>query len=262
MKPDPDTLGAPVPIRLGAWRGVRDERTAAKLVEAAVSGREEYGAQTLKTDHRSLVVAVATTEYALVVKEVRKAGARRRLADAVRGSPARRAWTAGRRLIASGIGAALPLAYLEQRALGTPVQSLLVSLDLREVPTAADHLRRPEQRETTLAALADLALALHRSGVIHGDLQAQHVYIDTRPRLIDLESVRFRTRLSDDQRIEDLAQLNASIADELASGRERRAAFDRYASALPFDADAADVRAQIERRSVARGHLYRGGATC
>ena len=39
MKPDPDTLGAPVPIRLGAWRGARDERTAAKLVEAAVSGR-------------------------------------------------------------------------------------------------------------------------------------------------------------------------------------------------------------------------------
>jgi hypothetical protein len=142
------------------------------------------------------------------------------------------------------------------------MRSLLVSLDLRDVPTAADRLRDPEHREATLTALADLAVALHQSSVIHGDLRAQHVHLDTRPRLIDLESVRFLGRLSDAQRIEDLAQLHASIADDLASGRERRAAFDRYARALPFDAADADVLAQIERRSVARGHLYRGGATC
>lgn len=262
MTPDPDAIGAPAPLRLGVWRGARDERASAKLVEAAVSGREGNAAQTLKSDHRSSVVAVATIGYAVVVKEVRKAGARRRLADAFRGSPARRAWTAGRRLIASGIGAALPLAFLEQRALGAPMRSLLVSLDLRDVPTAADRLRDPEKREATLSALADLAVALHRSGAIHGDLRAQHVHLDTRPRLIDLESVRFHARLSDAQRINDLAQLNASIADDLASEPERRAAFDRYASALPFDADDADVLAQIERRSIARRHFYRGGATC
>jgi len=262
MTPDPDILGASVPLRLNAWHGARDERTPSKLIEAAVSGREEPGAQTLKADHRSSVVAVTTTGYAVVVKEVRKAGVRRRVADAVRGSPARRAWTAGRRLIESGAGAALPLAFLEQRTLGVPVRSVLVSLDLRAVPTAAERLQRPEQRESTLAALADLLLALHRSGAIHGDLRAQHVHLDTKPRLIDLEAVRFRTRLSDAQRIEDLAQLNASIPDAAASARERRAAFEHYASVLPFDAKAADVVAQIERRSIARRHLYRGAATC
>ena len=262
MIPDADTLGAPVPLRVGSWRGARDERVAAELVAAALAGREEKEAHALKSDHRSSVVAVPTRAYPVVIKQVRKAGARRRLADSLRGSPARRAWTAGRRLIQSGIGAALPLAFLEQRTLGTPTRSLLVSLDLRQVPTAAERLADPTQREATLGVLSDLLVKLHRSGAIHGDLRAQHVHLDTRPRLIDLESVRFRARLSDDQRIEDLAQFNASIADALASGAERRTAFERYASTLPFRAATPDVLEQIARRSVARGHLYRGSATC
>ena len=78
MIPDPDAIGALAPLRLGAWRGARDERVAAKLVEAAVSGRQGNDAETLKSDQRSSVVAVATGEYGVVVKEVRKAGARRR----------------------------------------------------------------------------------------------------------------------------------------------------------------------------------------
>lgn len=265
MSPDPDTLGAPVPLRIGPWRGARDERVPEELVEAALVGRHEPGASTLKSDHRSSVVAVTANGTSVVIKEVRKAGARRRLADAFRGSSGRRGWTAGRRLIASGIGTALPLAFLEQRMLGAPTRSLLVSADLRSVPTAEDRLRDPALREPTLAALADLAVALHRNGAIHGDLRVQHVHLDPKPRLIDLESVRFRKGLSLAHRIEDLAQLNASIADELASGAQRRAALARYLSALPFGGSQAedDVRCQIERRSVARGHKYvGGGSTC
>jgi len=262
MIPDADTLGAPVPLRLGDWRGARDERVPADLVAAALTDRDTPRAQALKSDSRSSVVAVPTPAYPVVVKQVRKAGARRRLADAVRGSPARRAWTAARRLIGFGVGAALPLAFLEQRTLGTPTRSLLVSLDLRPLPTAADRLADPAQREATLRVLGDLLVDLHRGGAIHGDLRSQHVHLDSRPRLIDLESVRFRARLSDDQRIEDLAQLNASIADGHASGTERRAAFEHYASALPFRAATPDVLEQITRRSLARDHLYRGDATC
>jgi hypothetical protein len=262
VTPDCNAIGAQAPLRLGAWHGLRDERVAAKLIAEALSGLDGQAAQTLKSDHRSSVVAVSTSESTLVVKEVRKTGARRRLADRFRGSPARRAWTAGRRLIRSGIGAALPLAFLEQRTLGIPLRSLLVSLDLRAIPTAVERLGSPAQRLTTLAALADLAVDLHRNGAIHGDLRAQHVHLDTQPRLIDLESLRFRSRLSDAQRIEDLAQLNASIADDLASGPERRAAFDRYVSALPFEAAAPNVLSQIARHSIARKHLYRGSATC
>lgn len=262
MIPDADTLGAAVPLRLGTWRGARDERVSAEVVAAALAGREAPDAQALKSDHRSSVVAVPTPAYPVVVKQVRKAGARRRVADTLRGSPARRAWTAGRRLIECGIGAALPLAFLEQRILGTPARSLLVSLDLRQVPTAAEQLADPAQREATLLALSDLLVKLHTNGAIHGDLRTQHVHLDTRPRLIDLESVRFRSRLSENHRIEDLAQVNASIPDALASGAERRTAFGRYASALPFRTATTDVLEQIAERSVARGHLYRGSPTC
>ena len=75
--------------------------------------------------------------------------------------------------------------------------------------------------------------------------------------LSDLEAVRFRTFLTDAERIEDLAQLNASIADALASADDRRAAFDRYAEALPFRASAGEVIQRITALSLARGHLFR-----
>jgi len=257
--------GAPpapgVAMRTGPWRGERDERFGEDLVVAALRAHEDGGpdAEVLKCDARSRVTAVALPGAPVVVKEVLKGGLRRRLADRFRGSPARRAWAAGRRLRALGIGVARPLAFLEQQRLGVPARSLSLARDLREHPTAD---RLLAGRPDVLLSLADLALALHRAGVCHGDLRAQHVHLDgeREPRLIDLEGIRFRRALSDDERIEDLAQLNASIADALADPAQRRQAFDRYARALPFREPDDTVVARIVARSLAREHLFRGGA--
>jgi hypothetical protein len=243
-------------VELGDWRGLREADVDAAVVEAALRGHEgrgdERGRRLLKSDRRSLVTAVRTPGPAVVVKEVRKGGIRRRLADLFRGTPARRAFAAGRRLAALGIGAARPLAYLEQRRLGLPRRSLLVSLDLSEWPTAD---RALASDPSVLERLAELAVSLHREGVRHGDLRAQHVHIAPggTPLLIDLEAVRFRRSATDAERIEDLAQLDASIADPLASPRDRREAFLRYARSLPFRASEDEVLRRIRARSVSRG---------
>jgi hypothetical protein len=268
MTPRDDVIGGAVPCAFGAWRGLRDERVGEALVARAVAALADGTAlEILKCDERSRVSALESGDVQLVLKEVRKGGARRRLADALRGGPARRAFRAGRGLIARGIGAALPLAALEQRSFGVPRRSLLVSLDLRSDPNSARLLELDAAgRSRTLAALAELMIALHQSGAVHGDLRAQHVHLRARAagelvtaaRLVDLESVRFHRRLSDARRSEDLAQLNASIPDAIATPAERRAALDAYAEALPFACGTRAAEAEIVRRSLARGHLFRG----
>ena len=103
----------------------------------------------------------------------------------------------------------------------------------------------------------------------HGDLKATHVLLRAgalgapfEARLLDLEGVRFRRRLSDRERIEALAQLNASLPDCLAA-RDRQRAFRRYARSLPFTAEAGAVLDEIVRRSVARRHRWSGaGCLC
>jgi len=280
MTIDPDFAGRAVPFswvsRGARWRGLRDVRVdAAALARVLAAHRADEGdpeaaARTiLKRDERSCVCVVTIPGLSAAVKEVRKGGTRRRLADLVRGAPAMRAFRAGRVLIDRRIGAALPYAALEERVGGLPVRSLLVSADLRAVPTAAALLAQQADaaaRTLALDALTALLLALHRAGVVHGDLRAQHVHVvasaggvaPPRARLIDLEGVRFHRRLGDDRRIEDLVQLNASIPDRDASPTERREVFDRYVRALPFRDSNERVTGRIVRDSRARGHLFLG----
>jgi hypothetical protein len=257
-----------VPVAAGGLCGMRRRDFEPSWIEQVLSHHrralEADDGAVLKCDERSRVTGVTAGGLALVVKEVRKAGSRRRLADALRGSAARRAWKAAHSLLACGVGAAVPVAYLEQTVLGIPVQSLLISEDLRPARTAADYAASGSDRAAdALDALWQLAVRLHRSGFAHGDLRAQHVFLTPQPgaleaRLIDLEDVRRTRRLSDEQRLHALAQLNASLADELASPEARRRAFARYASALPFRGGERAARERVVRMSLARAHLWRG----
>ena len=204
-------------------------------------------------------------ELPVVVKEVTKGGAWKRLADRFRGSPGRRAWVAGHGLKARGIGAALPLAFVERRGLAGPARSLVLLEDLRPARPAGAFLSRApgSDRDDALEALGALAIRLHERNVEHGDLQAHHVFCQRqteglRTTLIDLEGVRFRRRLSDRARIAALAQLNASLHDDLVSPAERRRIFHRYATALPFGESEARALARVVALSLAREHLFTG----
>ena len=255
------------PARAGRLRGLRvDDFPAVALArtleihfdEGAPSDRER-----LKEDRRALVSAICAGPYRVVVKQVLKGGWRRPLADVFRGSPGQRAWVAGHGLNARGIGAARPLAYLERRVCGLPVSSLVILEDQR--PAQPAHLGPPGSLR--VEPLFRLAVDLHRQGISHGDLQASHIFIDpeepSRVRLIDLEAVRFSRRLSDQDRIQALAELNASIPEEQLADSERRKAFARYARLLPFSGDPTGPAREaafreILRRGRERAHLWRG----
>jgi len=282
-------------VQLDGLRGLRlpsisdDEIRAAlgahERLDAGGSGRvtapigrfvAKSGELVLKRDHRAVLTAVRVGERGFVVKEVRKTGLRRRLADAVRGSPARRSFRAGHGLLLRDIGTAVPYAFLERRRFGLPVASWLILEDLRglwpvaePVVDAEPDLAREASRPPAPGvadAIARLLVGLHGADVSHGDLQAIHVLL--RPAtgvpdrvdalLIDCDAVRFDAGLGDAERIHDMAVLNASIPDRLLTAGARRRVFERVASSLPFDASPGEVLRAVARASAGRAQHWRG----
>jgi hypothetical protein len=195
-----------------------------------------------------------------VVKEF-ATGLRGAIVDLARGSPARRAWRAGRGLAALGIGAAPALAFLEHRRLGLAFTSVLVQEDL--CPALAADSPGPEAGAAARTdALVRLALALHSAGAAHRDLTAGNLLLvrdahGLSARLVDLEDARLPRSLGDRARAHALAQLNASLPDWIPAALRRRA-FLRYATWLPFRAPRARVLTRIVAASLARRHHWSG----
>lgn len=219
----------------------------------------------LKRDARAVVTRVHAGTRRVVVKETFARGALRPLADLWRGSPGWRAWRGGHGLLARGIGAARPLAFVETRRFGLPWGSIVVLEDLApDIPADRAIGAEAEARGLTahgvVAALGTLAEALHRARVRHGDLKASHALLrrtrgGVETRLIDLEGVRFERRLDDDTRRLELAQLNASLPDAF-DARSRRLAFDHYAKYLPFEAGQNTALRAVIDQSLTRRHRW------
>ena len=252
---------------VGEARGMRlrelaPETLATLLAEhrEAVAARDD---RVLDRDARSSLSGVTADGWRAIVKESGWRGPGRALADALRGSPGRRAWVAGHGLRARRIGAARPLAFLERRRYGVPIASWVVLEDLRPAVPAAFAVERGEaDAEAVLAALSRLLVDLHRARVDHGDLKATNVLLRRSAgalalALVDLEGVRFPSRLAEARRIAALAELNASLPDDYPAGARRRA-FERYAAALPFARGRAQALAEVVAASRARRHRWTG----
>jgi tRNA A-37 threonylcarbamoyl transferase component Bud32 len=262
---------AVVRARVDGRRGLRLRDLAPEALRALLAAHAEALAagdsRVLKDDHRARVTGHVVDGRALVVKEAPWRGPGRALADAVRGSAARRAWRAGHGLALRRIGVALPHAWLEERRAGLPVRSWVVLEDVRPGVPAAFAVEQGLAADEVLDALARLLVALHRAGVDHGDLQGTHVYLRREPhglaaRLIDLEAVRFRRPLPDARRLQALVELNASLPAAFPDDA-RLHAWRRYSRALPWAGGEARARARVVRRSVARRHRWPGpGAGC
>ncbi|MEE9608317.1 MAG: lipopolysaccharide kinase InaA family protein [Myxococcota bacterium] len=254
------------PLRLGGQRGRRlrnvGESTVARALDAHRRAGETGPAVLLKDDARSRVSAVEVAGRRVVVKEYPARGILRGIGDLLRGSAARRVWRGGHGLLARGIGAAQPLAFVERSRLGIPAGSAVVCEDVRPL-RPADQCDDDVASPAAIAeALLQLLLQLHRGRVIHGDLKASHVFLGRRgagleARLVDLEGVRFPHRLGDAQRVRALAQLNASLPDRVPDAARRRA-FDRYASLLPFRCGSEVALERVVELSLRRAHRWSG----
>lgn len=261
-----DTATAAIDDWRGQSRMPRDE--LAKVVAAHHAAREGGEGDLLDDDAQRCVTRVPGHSGNVVVKEIRSRGVLRTLSERVAGTPAKRAWQAAHALEALGVATPRPLAWLERFEGASQVSSLFVMEDLghghaadaaaaHEGPDAPDAASRAR-------ALVDLLVALHEADVHHRDLKGGNVVFvpDDRPgarhraALLDLEDVRLRRGLSEQQRVKGLVQLNASVPDDAMSAALRRRALARYAARLPFSRPDDAVLAQIVDDSRARHHRW------
>lgn len=188
---------------------------------------EKDGDAILKREGRSLVTKIGWSENgsklaasAICVKEIGPGGLGSALEEATRGSRGRRAWAASHALSRRGIATPTAYALREDRFLGIPLRSYLLTEYLDGTESLLSFLERTfpklsrSRKKGFLAALATLVGRVHREGLYHRDFQVRNVLV--RPEageswklfLIDLESLRPRVRLTRTRRLRNLMQLN------------------------------------------------------
>src|SRR6516225_4610178 len=91
------------------------------------------------------------------------------------------------------------------------------------------------ERRATFQELGNSVARIHAQGFLHGDLYSKHVLIrpaDGSIHFLDWQRSQVGSRRSQRHRLNDLAALNATIAEHLASPRERLACFRSYLRSL------------------------------
>ncbi len=248
----------------GSRRGLREATAPEEALEAALAAASSGRDGERRRRGRTRIWAHAEGSRDWVVKRTRPASAAAALGDALRGSAARRSFFRGQRLALLGELAARPVAALDERRWGLARTSWLVLERVGELDLDAWRPDDAESARRCAVALAEWIAEWQAWGIEHRDLKAGNVRISNgeegwRFWLVDLEDLRFRRRPSSRARLRALVQLNASLADEAFPVEARLEALEAYLSRLPITGrNAHDLAPELVRRSVARGHRFRG----
>jgi tRNA A-37 threonylcarbamoyl transferase component Bud32 len=131
--------------------------------------------------------------------------------DLIRGTRGRRDFLKGYHLELCGISTAKILATADERILGLPTRSFVL---MEEIPGAVD----AGQGGGPVVSLFKLVARLHEEGFIHRDLKETNLIFDGQkvPHLIDLDGLRFVSKVTDEQAGENLRRLMEGL---LAAGQ-------------------------------------------
>ena len=154
----------------------------------------------------------------------------------------RRSWKAAHGLLVRGFDTPLPLALVERR-IGPVVREVyFITGWIPEAQELNDYVRSAgfgERKREFIEALAMTIRRLHLRGIYHADLKSNNILVlpcgakGWRFFFVDLDRVCFDRRLSLRQRVNNLAQINASVADCI-SARDRLHFFCVYAKETPL----------------------------
>jgi len=142
---------------------------------------------------------------------------------------AMRSWIAARGLKVRGVTTPEAIACIEKRSFGLPSQTMLLMDFVDHVYELNDYVLKrfgktlsPQEVHMKNRFIKKCALrlrAIHEKGIYHADLKSNNILVKELPAdtwefyFIDLDSVFFRRTLSFKERSNNLAQINASIAD-------------------------------------------------
>jgi tRNA A-37 threonylcarbamoyl transferase component Bud32 len=225
------------------------------LIEALLDRYQHPGKENLRivkqTAKETVSVLSVTRDgesCTAVIKEARFASLFSRLRNTLFRSRARRNWIGARALRVRGVSTPDALALIECRRGLLLGGTILITRYLDRSQELNDYVllrynRVLSEEETRhkkrfIAALAGFIRNLHDKGIYHADLKSNNILVGEeadswRLYVVDLDRLRCGRRLSFEERANNLAQINASVADCITPA-DRMLFFRHYAQGTPL----------------------------
>ena len=190
----------------------------------------------LKKSTNGHVVAVRTeTGSTVCVKEVWATSFRKWLKTVFRRGRGRRAWIAVNGLVARGFPAPQPLGYIHERTGLTAATEYIVTAYLERSVSLQEYVETPaytsldlDRKRAFIRECARYVASVHERGVHQHDFKANNVLVEDAGSgdwtfyLVDLDSVRFVSRVSERRRVKNLAQLATALANTVSFAQRLR----------------------------------------
>jgi hypothetical protein len=223
--PSCETAG--FPVAFGTWSGEVAEGYESPVFHDVWYHLDEWmdRSERIHARGRNRVVTIEPTitghPVALTVKAYGSPRWGKGYWDAWAGSKAHRAWTTARALGAAGIGTPKPVAFFEERKRGRIGRGFFITEFVPHLTSFRDELIRIYRTSPVcsdlmalLQAVATEVAALHRAGVIHGDLGNQNILLRrTGPavwsdvQFVDLNRARFYPQITLRLKARDISRI-------------------------------------------------------
>jgi len=165
------------------------------------------------------------------------------LKNLFRTSRGKRIWKVANSFVSRNILTPQPIAFLEQRKGRLLIKSFLITqkvdqslplIKLMQEGLSSLTSESLKRKFFLLQQGAHILRRMHERGVRHGDLKASNILVQKRLNgkdhlyLIDLDSARIKRKITDKDRVKDLARLNASLLDTTIVSTSDRLRFLHY----------------------------------
>jgi tRNA A-37 threonylcarbamoyl transferase component Bud32 len=239
----------------GACTIYRNRMYPQPLIEALLDRHQHPGRDNpiiLKKTAKETVSVLSVTQEGeactVVIKEARFASLFSRLRNTLFRSRARRNWIGARALRVRGVSTPDALAMLECRGGLLLGRTILITRYVDRSQELNDYVllryNRPLSEEETrhkkrfITALAGIIRDMHNKGIYHADLKSNNILVCEeadawRLYIVDLDRLRCDRRLSFEERANNLAQMNASVAACMTPA-DRILFFRQYAQGTPL----------------------------
>jgi hypothetical protein len=191
---------------------------ACELITRHLSESED---PVIKKTPKSILTTHTRSGQTLCVKGYRFRGPVYALLNLFRKSRALKSWIAANGLIVRGLLTPQPLAMIEKRFGPILRENFYICrwLDAPELNTyiTGRQWSAPDKKQF-IRSLAHTIARLHAQGIYHGDLKSNNILVRAQAAswdffFIDLDRVYFSRSLTFQRRANNLAQINASVAD-------------------------------------------------
>ena len=229
------------------------EKLITDIIEAYHNALASNELTVLKKTSKEIVSVVSINhnekELKVLLKESNYPGFLSRLRYVLYKSRARKCWFAARGLKVRNIATPGALALIEKRCFGLPRQSIILTEFTDQAFELNDYVLKnfkndlssfeAHKKEQFIRELSQILRDLHQKGIYHADLKSNNILVKEKMGggwafyFIDLDRVDFKHHLSFRERSNNLAQINASVADCI-SLCDRLKFFRNYARGTPL----------------------------